>query len=93
MKIDEEHHPADILTKGLQGRDFVYTRARVLELEGGVPPPPKCQPKDATGPNGLTQELAATQAGLAARRRHLRERAPWHGMSSWRSVLPLGRGA
>ena len=47
----------------------MYKQARVLQLEGGVPPPPKYQPKDATGPDDATQEPTATQAGLAARRR------------------------
>ena len=35
MKIDEGLHPASILTKPLQGKEFVYKRARVLGLEGG----------------------------------------------------------
>ena len=47
IKIDGSLHPAGILTKPLQGRGFVYKRTRILGLEGGAPPPPKCQPKGA----------------------------------------------
>ena len=69
MKIDEGLHPAGILTKPLQGRGFLYKRARVLGLEGGVPPPPRCQPKDAASAGGVTQEPTTARAGLAARHR------------------------
>ena len=31
IKIDESVHPADILTKPLQGREFVYKRTRIFE--------------------------------------------------------------
>ena len=70
MKIDESIHPAGILTKPLQGWEFVYKRARILGLEGAAPPPPpKCQPTEAASPNGATQGPAATRAGSTARRR------------------------
>ena len=49
-KIDEAIHPADIRTKPLQGREFVYKRARILGLEGAAPPPPKSQPTGQAGP-------------------------------------------
>ena len=50
FKIDENIHPADILTKPLQGREFVYKRARILGLEGAAPPPRKGQPAGPAGP-------------------------------------------
>ena len=68
MKIDESPHPADILTKPLQGKEFVYKRAWIPGLKGAAPPLPKCQPKEAASPSGATQEPAATRVGLAARR-------------------------
>ena len=71
MKIDESLHPAVILTKPLQGRGFVYKRARVLGLEGGVPPPPKAQSGDGTGPKAAAQGAAglAEQPSGPARKR------------------------
>ena len=71
MKIDESFHSAGIPTKPLQGMDFIYKRARILGLEGGVPPPPKAQPEDAAGLETASQEPAglAWRPSVPARRR------------------------
>ena len=89
MKIDESPHPADIPTKPLQGREFVYKRARILGLEAAAPPPPKCQPKDEASPGGATtQEPAATRVVLAARHRTPATSAG-AGTSAWYEQLAL----
>ena len=93
MKIDESLHPAEIFTKPLQGNGFDYKRARVLGVEGGVPPPRKGQSEDtealdttAQEPAELAQHPAACRkeaaapagAGMAARYEQLAlGSAPW----------------
>ena len=101
VKIDEILHPADIPTKPLQRREFVYKRARVLGLEGGVPPPPECQPKEAASAGGAAQESATAHAGLAARHRTTatsagadtaaRYKQPALSPAPWRGRKKLGR--
>ena len=79
--IDESPQPAGILTKPLQRREFLYKRFRFLGLERGVPPPPKAQPEDVTGPETTAQE----PAGLS------RQPAPAQGGGgggSWRRQEP-----
>ena len=97
MKIDESTHPADILTKPLQGRKFVYKRARILGLEGAPPPPPKCKPAESASPADATQGPRATCGGTTARGRP--PTTPTGGgalrraMSSWRGDPPPGGAA
>ena len=67
MKIDESLHPTAILTKPLQGREFVYKRARVFGLEEGVPPPTKGQTEGAKGPDAAAQQPAKPSRATAAR--------------------------
>ena len=69
MKIDESIHPADVLTKPLLGREFVYKRAQILGFEGAAPPLPKSQLEGPVSPADATQGPGATRAGTAARGR------------------------
>ena len=55
--------PLLIPTKPLQGKGFVYKRARFLGLEGGKPPPPK-------GQSGHAEDLDTTAQGPAEPARH-----------------------
>ena len=48
-KIDESFHPADILTKPLQGREFVFKRGRLLGLKAVPPAKPSSSAAVATG--------------------------------------------
>ena len=60
IKIGATIHPADILTKPLQGREFVYKRSRILGLEEAAPPPQKGQPAESAGPAEESQGPKAT---------------------------------
>ena len=54
-KIDEGCHPADILTKPLQGKKFEYKRGRLLGLR--VTPPTRASPNaDATASTSRTED-------------------------------------
>ena len=70
MKFDGSPYPADIPTKPLEGREFVYKRVRVLGLEVVVPPQLKAQPEEATDLEAAAQE----PAGLARRSSFLARR-------------------
>mmetsp|Transcript_21101 Transcript_21101/g.47604 ORF Transcript_21101/g.47604 Transcript_21101/m.47604 type:complete len:120 (+) Transcript_21101:374-733(+) len=62
-KVDEGLHPIDIPTKPLEGREEVYKWARILGLEGGVPPLSKARPEGGAGHLGV----APAPAGPARR--------------------------
>ena len=89
MKIDESPHPADILSKPLQRREVVYTRARILGLEGGVPTPPKAQSGDAVDLETTTQEPAELDQHSAIRRKEAAAPAG-AGMAAQYERLALG---
>ena len=95
-KTDESTHPAEILTKPLQGSKFVFKRARILGLEGAAPPPPKCQPAGSTpsrcDSGAWGDPRRDCRPRTAADDAH-RGGAPRHDMSNWRAGPPHGGAA
>jgi len=89
FKIDENIHPADILTKPLQGREFVYKRARILGLEGAAPPPRKGKPAGPAGPGEAPPGPRADAGGAG----HVRQPVVQVGGGTAARFEQLARGA
>ena len=98
VEIDVSLHPATSPPSLCREGEFVYERARIPGLEGGVSPPPKAQPgygtERAWRPRPRSpQDWPSSQVTLPKRERRRQPARAWRrDTSSWRSGPPPGPG-